>query len=144
METVQQLTENLLTSLGLEPFSIAHEQIAGTTFFTVTTDFDLAGVGGERIKAINMLVRRMIEKQGRDERFTIDANGYYKAEVAAVEAQARGIAEEVVASKVDKEMPSMRAFDRLVAHAALTGMPNIKTESTGEGRDRRVVVKYVA
>jgi spoIIIJ-associated protein len=143
MEHIKTLTEQLLKSLGVEAFTIEIEEIAGTKFFSITSEMDLAGVGGERIKALNMLVRRLMEKQGLDERFTIDANGYYKAEVAAIEV-ARAIAAEVVASKADKEMPSMRAFDRLVAHAALTGMPNIKTESTGEGRERRVVVKYYA
>jgi spoIIIJ-associated protein len=144
MEHVKQLTEDLLKSLGIEPFSILIEDIAGTKFFSVTSDTDLAGVGGERIKAVNMLVRRIIEKTEPDLRFTIDANGFHKAEVAAIEVHAKSIAAEVVANKTDKEMPSMRAFDRLVAHAALTGMAHIKTESTGEGRERRVVVKYVA
>lgn len=143
METVKTLTTDLLKNLGVEPFSIDIEEIAGTKFFSVKTDIDLAGVGGDRIKSINMLVRRMLEKQGLDERFTVDANGYYKAEVAAIESQARAVAVEVQSSKTDKELPPMRAFDRLVAHAALTGMANIKTESTGEGRERRVVVKYV-
>jgi spoIIIJ-associated protein len=144
MDSVHEITNNLLTSLGIEPFSISTETIAGTRFLSVTSDIDLAGIGGERIKAVNMLVRRIIEKQGLDERFTVDANGFYKAEVAGIEAQARSIAEEVVRTQTDKEMPPMRPFDRLVAHAALTGMAYIKTESTGEGRERRVVIKYCA
>jgi predicted RNA-binding protein Jag len=108
MEHVKLITEDLLKSLGIEPFSIEIEEIAGTKFFSVKSDIDLAGVGGERIKAINMLVRRIIEKTEPDLRFTIDANGFYKAEVAAIETQARAIASEVVATKTDKEMPSMR------------------------------------
>jgi spoIIIJ-associated protein len=148
METVKNLTEQLLKTLGIEPFSIEQESIAGTTFFSVKTDIELAGIGGDRIKAINLLVRKMVERALKTDteniRFTIDANGFYKAEVERIEGQAKALAAEVQSSKVDKEMPPMRAFDRLVAHAALTGMSNIKTESTGEGRERRVVVKYVA
>lgn len=143
METIKNLTEELLKSLGLEPFSIEVEDIAGTTFFSITCDIDLAGVGGERIRSVNSLIRKLAEKKGLDERFTIDANGFYKAEVARIEHSAKTLAEEVVATKTDKEMLPMRAFDRLVAHAALTGIPHIATESTGEGRERRVVVKYI-
>jgi spoIIIJ-associated protein len=142
MERITTLTHDILTTLGVEPFSVAKEDVAGTTFLTVATEIDLAGVGGERIRAINLLVRKMAEKEGLDERFTIDANGYYKAEVQSIEAQARAAAAEAQTGQKDIELPPMRAFDRMVAHAALTGMPNIKTESTGEGRDRRVVVKY--
>lgn len=148
MDHVHELTTELLKSLGIEPFSIEKEEIAGAAFFSIATDIDLAGIGGDRIRAINLLVRKMVEhalKENAEQvRFTIDVNGYYKAAVAALEAQAKAIAHEVVETKVDKELPPMRAFDRLVAHAALTGMPHIKTESTGEGRERRVVVKYVS
>lgn len=144
METVTHILQELLTSLGIEPYSIETEHIAGTTFLSVTAPIDLVGVSGDRIKAINMLVRKVVEKKGLDVRFTVDANGYYKAEVAQVEMLARTIAQEVITTQKDKEMLPMRAFDRLVAHAALTGMQHIRTESTGEGRDRRVVIKYTA
>ena len=36
----------------------------------------------------------------------------------------------------------MSAYERLIIHTTLQDAPNVKTESQGEGRNRRVVIKY--
>ena len=41
----------------------------------------------------------------------------------------------------DIEMEPMTAFDRRAVHSALTEYNDVETESTGEGLERRVVVK---
>jgi spoIIIJ-associated protein len=143
MEHVRVLLTKTLESLGVEPFSIEEETVAGTHFFSVTSSFDIAGAQGDRIRPLNNVVKRLAEKQGLDVRFTIDGNGFYKAEVVQIEKMAHEAAQAVLESKGEKELTPMRAFERLVVHAALTGMEHIKTESIGEGRDRKVVVKYV-
>jgi spoIIIJ-associated protein len=38
----------------------------------------------------------------------------------------------------------MTPDERRVVHNTLTGMEHIKTESSGEGKDRAVAIKYVA
>jgi predicted RNA-binding protein Jag len=37
----------------------------------------------------------------------------------------------------------MPADERRVVHNALTGMPNIKTESVGEGHRRAICIRFV-
>ena len=46
--------------------------------------------------------------------------------------------------KYDVEMEPMSSYERLIIHSVLQGSANIKTESQGDGRSRRVVVRYVA
>ena len=41
------------------------------------------------------------------------------------------------------ELSPMKPSDRRVVHLALAGFKDIETESVGEGRDRRVVIKPV-
>jgi predicted RNA-binding protein Jag len=38
----------------------------------------------------------------------------------------------------------MPADERRMVHNALTGMPNIKTESVGEGAHRAICIRYIA
>lgn len=56
---------------------------------------------------------------------------------------ARRIAHDVQKNKVTVTLDPMTADERRMVHNALTGMPNIKTESTGFGKDRRVQIIYV-
>ena len=39
-------------------------------------------------------------------------------------------------------MHPMNAYERLIVHSAFTDDPDIETESHGEGKFRRVVLKY--
>lgn len=52
------------------------------------------------------------------------------------------LAERARTFKHDVEMSPMSPYDRLIVHASLTGLPDIKTESLGEGQVRHIVIKY--
>jgi predicted RNA-binding protein Jag len=53
-------------------------------------------------------------------------------------------AEEARNLKTDVTMEPMSSYDRMVVHSTLAGQADISTESVGEGRDRKVMVKYLA
>ena len=52
------------------------------------------------------------------------------------------MAERARAFQYDVELTPMSAYERLIIHMTLADAPNVKTESLGEGRNRRVVIKY--
>ena len=45
--------------------------------------------------------------------------------------------------KSNIEVDPMSAFDRRIVHEFLSSATDLKTESTGTGYNRRVVIKYV-
>jgi predicted RNA-binding protein Jag len=45
--------------------------------------------------------------------------------------------------KIDVELDPMSSYERMIVHSYLEGVPEIKTESIGEGSSRRVVIKYI-
>jgi spoIIIJ-associated protein len=144
MEQVRIITQELLTSLGI----VATYEVrvaAEHPVLEVTTEqgVDLIGIQGERVRAINLLVRMLADKRQITERFSIDINGHQKAEIDKLQKMAKEIAQRSRDMKVDVELNPMRPFDRMVVHAALSGEANIKTESTGMGKDRRIVIKYI-
>ena len=58
--------------------------------------------------------------------------------------KALNIAEEARNLKTDILMDPMSSYERMVVHSTLAGTPDISTESIGEGRERRIKVKYLA
>jgi spoIIIJ-associated protein len=104
----------------------------------------LIGEKGETFQALSHIVRRFTDKdlqQPTD--FSIDVNDYQKSVVDALKVKAVMLANRAADMKIDVEMEPMSSYERLIVHGALNGIPHIKTESVGDKRERRVVIKYV-
>ena len=110
-------------------------------FFTVRN--------GEALSALNHLVRRIIENKNPNEipenraSFLIDINGFQKSKVDNVRAIAHMMAERARYFKSNIEIDPMSAFDRRIVHEFLSDAIDLKTESAGDGMNRRVVIKYI-
>ena len=112
----------------------------------------LTGKGGETLAAINHLVRKVVEKHLgiTDEtakhghwNVVVDINNFQKKRVDNVKAIAHMMAERARFFKSSIEVDPMSAFERRIIHEFVGTMPDLKTESIGEGPKRRVVIKYV-
>ena len=71
----------------------------------------------------------------------LDINDYKKKKIEYLESLAKTFADEVVASKEEKELPPMPPYERRIIHAQLSERKDIATESRGEGMDRHIVIK---
>lgn len=143
MNTQERLT-HILKLLGSEA-TVQTEKVLGQTSFQIeTTDGALlVGRGGEVVQSLNHLLKKMAEHQGEETDFFVDINGFKKKQIDELEQHAKMLAERARSLKYDVEMPPMSAYERLVVHTALQSEPHIKTESIGEGHERRLVIKYV-
>lgn len=137
--------KELIGKLGVDITDVSPSELGGHTLFTVHTKDSgvLIGTGGETLQALNHLVKKMFEGKGdEDARFVVDVNGYHAKHIQMLEHQARMLAERARMFKYDVEMSPMSAYDRLIVHASLQDLPDITTESAGEGKVRHVVIKY--
>ncbi len=146
-EIIKEL-ESILKSLNVEISSIETKpSFKGFTFFIQSPDSALLiGREGETLDALTYLLRRIVETkfaEGIGREISIDVNGYKEARVEKLKDAARMLAERAKMFKHDVEMDPMSSYERLVIHSAFENDPSIKTESYGEGRFRRVVIKYV-
>lgn len=147
-DNVTKVVTELCSRLGAEIDGVEVSEASGHTLFTVRTKDSgaLIGARGETLSALNHVVKKILEKQGLPDealRFTVDVNGYHLKHIKMLENQAQLLAERARTFKYDVEMSPMTAYDRMIVHAALQGLPSIKTESAGEGKTRHVVIKYV-
>ncbi|MEK7133766.1 MAG: R3H domain-containing nucleic acid-binding protein [Patescibacteria group bacterium] len=155
MESVENILKEILSKLGVPYSGIEHTSIAGQEIYSIRTDDarTLIGMHGDTIHALDTLVKKIYEKnlpppkEGDNERvpmFLVDVNDYRAKQIKDLEAKALMMAERARSFQYDVELSPMSAYERLIIHTTLQDAPNVKTESQGEGRNRRVVIKYAA
>lgn len=144
MDPTQERITHILKLLGIEA-SVRTETVLGQRSFQIESPDGalLVGRGGEVVQSLNYLLKKMAEHEGGEANFFVDINGFKKKQIDELEQHAKMLAERARALKYDVEMPPMTAYERLVVHTTLQSESHIKTESIGEGHERRLVIKYV-
>ena len=104
----------------------------------------IIGNGGKTLQALNELVKVAVSNHFRHKfRILLDVNGYKDKKYDKLAKMARRIAHEVQKTKTTYTFDPMPADERRVIHNACSGMPHIRTESSGEGTHRSVHIIYV-
>lgn len=104
------------------------------------------GKDGETLRSFNHLVRKLVEKKFGETvsaALFIDINGYQKKYFDGIRTTAHMLAERARYFKSTIEAEPMPAFERRIMHMFLENAKDIQTESKGEGKDRRLTIKYV-
>ena len=75
--------------------------------------------------------------------FVIDVNYYRKERERIIAELARAAAKKATITKTNIELPPMNSYERRLIHTEITLHPELTTESMGEGKERRVVIKRI-
>lgn len=105
----------------------------------------LIGQYGLNLQSLQHIARVIARKRIGDEpvSFVLDVNFYRQEKNESIIRLAKNIAEEVLTEKHEVVMRPMTAYERRIVHMELSKNEMIKTESVGEGEDRRIVIKPV-
>ncbi len=104
----------------------------------------LIGRRGETLSALQLLVNLIVAKQtGIHERIDIDAEGYRARREDNLRAMAQRVAAQARRSGAPIMLEAMPPNERRIIHMELAESPDVSTESTGEGDQRRVVISPV-
>lgn len=112
----------------------------------IKTDHDavLIGKGGKTLQALNELVRVAIHtRYGKHYKILLDIGEYKEEKYEKLIQMARRYAKEVQQTKTKVTLRPMPSDERRIVHGALANYHNIKTESVGQGKDRRLTIYYV-
>lgn len=148
---IQNLIKEILekTNISVNSITVSDEDPKNIWFSVeVNEPHYFISRDGEGLLALNHLVRRILEGKTETEeddevRMLIDINGFQKKRVENLKAVAHMMAERARYFKSSIEVDPMPAFERRIVHEFLSTAPDIKTESSGFGRNRRVVIKYI-
>ena len=104
----------------------------------------LIGKNGKTLQALNELVKLATSNHFHKRfRILVDINGYKNSKYTRLSKVARRCAYEVQKSKQTYTFDPMPADERRMIHNACSGVRHVRTESIGDGANRKVQIIYV-
>ena len=145
VEFAQEYLKSALSALGVE---ITAEGKIEDDIIKVTINSEhnsiLIGRGGRTLQSLNELTKLAVSNKFKHRyRVLLDVGGYKEDKYDKVARIAKREANRVLYSHNDVQLDPMTPDERRIVHNALSGMEHIKTESTGEGNNRAVWIRYV-
>jgi spoIIIJ-associated protein len=159
-DEIQKLIKDLVekTTIKLNGISVVEE---GPKNIMVSVEVNephfFISRDGEGLQALNHLVHRIIETKTFPKtdlveppkppvlgpQVLIDINGFQKKHIENIRAVAHMMSERARYFKSNIEVDPMSAFERRIVHEFLSEATDLKTESSGMGPTRHVVIKYI-
>jgi len=150
-DKIQNHISELLNKSGFssEEVTFSYDEKNNTLWFAIESPnarFLLAHEA-EALKALNHLASKIVEKLSIESdtrpRVILDANGIEKKKIENLKTVAHMMAERARYFKSSIDVDPMLPHERRIIHEFLSEMPDIKTESVGDGPKRHIVIRYV-
>lgn len=143
-EKVSEILENILGLLGLEgSFEIEEKEDGVFISIDAVDPGILIGRNGETLSSLQLLLNLIASRQmpeGELKRVVVDVSAWRKSKEEELAHKAKGWAEKVAESKEPMELQPMPAWQRRIVHMAIEETAGVKSESIGEGSERRLVI----
>lgn len=145
IDFVKGYLTTVLTNMGLKvELNAKHEKEVINMNIQTDKDGVLIGKGGRTLQALNELVRVAINNRfGKHYKILLDIGDYKEEKYEKLIQMARRYAKEVQTTKNTVTLNPMPSDERRIIHGALSGYHNIRTESQGQGKDRKLSIYYV-
>ena len=146
----QKIIEEVFNLLGLPVESVSYslDDKRGHVFSVKSAEFEKISLGKEEmVKDLVYLLKRLFNKGiiGEESfKCTVDINDLQSKTDDKIKVKALSAAEEARKLKTDILLDPMSSYERMVVHSTLSDSVDITTESVGEGRERRIKIKYLA
>ena len=142
---IKDYIANLSNLLGID-INVEIREYEGSYSVKLVSDNNsiLIGKDGRTIAAIQTLLRKSLENQAHQIiKVNVDVANYKEKNLRRMAFEIKKIAYEVQKTKVDVALDPMNSYERREIHNMVDKIPNVTTESIGEGKERHIVIKYV-
>lgn len=142
----QEILQSILGFLDI-PATVETDKKGTRTRFNIRVEEAgfLIGKDGENLRALQYIFSLLISKKTgqflRSETALVDVNNYFLEKENYLEALAKNTAQRVLETRKAEELIPMTPWERKIIHLALESMPGVASESSGEGEDRRVIIR---
>lgn len=148
-EVIKTVVENLVKQMGFTAeieIKEAMEEEGGkeTIVCNIKTEESnfLIGQYGVNLQSLQHIARLIVRKKIEEPiNFVVDVNSYRQEKNSSIEKIAREMAEQAVREQRAVVMRPMSPYERRLVHLELSKNTQIKTESIGEGEERKVMIK---
>lgn len=114
----------------------------------IRTDMDanlLIGKNGQNLSALEHIIRAASYRNTDDSpRVTVDVNDYRQSRAEQVVQMVRQVVSRVRDTQRSQALLPMAPYERRIVHMELASYTDVASESTGEGANRRVVIKPIS
>lgn len=141
---IKELTEELIKLLGVEKTEI--KVVAEEDNARIQIDCPdpgiLIGGRGETISSLQLILSLTVYKKlGYWQKLVVNINDYLEKRGESLKQMALNASQRVKFSGEPAVMPYLNSAERRLIHLALVDDVDVVTESVGEGRERRLVIK---
>ncbi len=137
MEEIIKTIKQFIQLIGAEVEDINFED---NTFEINLKAFGLVEV----IDDIQFILKKIIQKQITDPVYiNVDINNYKKNKEEQLKQAVQIIADQVALFKKEKTLNPMSSYERRIVHLELSQRLDIKTESIGEDKSRKIIIKPI-
>jgi len=143
-ELIKKKMNKIFQYIGIKP-ELSVEEIEENNFNVTVSGDDLnflIGFRGQSLDGLQSILRLMIYRETQIQPLiTLDINDYKSRKTEKIQDMAKTFIDKVRFFQKDVEMPRMSPWERRQIHVLVSEYDDIESESTGEGEDRRVVLK---
>lgn len=143
-ELIKKKMNKIFQYIGIKP-ELSVEEIEENNFNVTVSGDDLnflIGFRGQSLDGLQNILRLMIYRETQIQPLiTLDINDYKSRKTEKIQDMAKTFIDKVRFFQKDVEMPRMSPWERRQIHILVSEYDDIESESTGEGEDRRVVLK---
>lgn len=144
-KTIKKLLEEILSKLKIKSQVVVSKDKEQDHFqATINTEETglLIGWHGETINSLQLILGVVLyRKLGSWTRVLLDVGGYRENRKVTIEEMVERIIDEVLQSNQPAVLPYLTPYERRIVHLMLGDNKEVVSESEGEGRERRVVIK---
>lgn len=144
LETAKIEAEALFSKLGVQAKVEASESEDGIELSIDAGEDNalLIGKHGNTLSSLESIIALIVAKKtGEYKRVLIEIGGYREEREKYLTDLAIRLKEDVVASGYEKSVRGLKPWERRLIHMTLAEDTDVVTESTGEDRDRVLVIK---
>jgi len=140
---IKKIAEELLKKLEITGVVSVDTDESGAFRVHIETEETglLIGFHGRTLESFQLILGMITGKQlGKWERIYVNVGDYREKREEALMYMAQRAAERALASGRPVELSRLSASERRVIHLTLSGDERVKTESEGEGSDRKLII----
>ena len=142
MQTLLPKIKIILKLMGLDQVEITLDEEHRRVSLLIDDDFIRENIPAY-LSSFNHIINLILKKENLPP-VLVDINYYRKERERLVVKLAKAAAYKANLTKSPVELPPMNSYERRLIHLEITVHPELETESLGEGKERRVVIRQLS
>lgn len=148
---IKEVAEEVLAKMGFEATLtittlVTEENDKKNTILEIESPDSkfIIGKQGATLRSLQHILKMLVQSKSDDYiNFSVDVNGYRQQQDNYIRETANNMASEATINGRAITMEPMNGYERRLVHLELEKNTKVKTESIGEGEDRKVIISPV-